>query len=173
MKNIKLIMMIMGFVAISACSSNETMDTAESDAKAEAEMMKQEQTAAMEEKQAEAEAAAAAKKAEAEAEIAAKKAEAEAEAEAAAKKAEMEVAAMNESDSGNPVSTCTNGDQVRVITVVYDNDDTDTVCEVTYEKSTGVQTLWTANSDRDYCLDQATAFVEKQEGWGWTCSELK
>ncbi|MCK5662161.1 MAG: hypothetical protein KAI17_01680, partial [Thiotrichaceae bacterium] len=67
-------------------------------------------------------------------------------------------------------STCTNGDQVRVITVVYDNDATDTVCEVTYEKSTGVQTLWTANSDRDYCAEKAAAFVQKQEGWGWSCS---
>jgi len=77
------------------------------------------------------------------------------------------------SGSGNLVSTCTNGDNVRIITVVYDNDATDTVCEVTYEKSTGIQTLWTANNDRDYCMEQATAFVEKQEGWGWTCSNLE
>ena len=98
-------------------------------------------------------------------------AEAEAEAEA-------EVAMMNESDaeasaSGNLVSTCENGENVRVIRVVYDNPETDTVCEVTYEKSTGVQTLWSANNERDYCLDKATAFVEKQEGWGWTCSNLE
>ena len=85
---------------------------------------------------------------------------------------------MNESDaeasaSGNLVSTCENGEQVRVIRVVYDNPETDTVCEVTYEKSTGVQTLWSANNERDYCLDKAIAFVEKQEGWGWTCSNLQ
>lgn len=168
MKNIKILMMIMGFVAISACSSNEKMDDAESDAKAETEMMKEEQAAAMNEEIAEAVAEA---EAEAVVEEVVEVAEAEAEAEA-------EVAMMNESDaeasaSGNLVSTCENGEHVRVIRVVYDNPETDTVCEVTYEKSTGVQTLWSANNERDYCLDKATAFVEKQEGWGWTCSNLE
>ena len=156
--------MIMGFVAISACSSNEKMDDAESDAKAETEMMKEEQAAAMNEEKAEAEV-------EAVAEEVVEVAEAEAEA-------EVETAMMNESDaeasaSGNLVSTCENGEHVRVIRVVYDNPETDTVCEVTYEKSTGVQTLWSANNERDYCLDKAIAFVEKQEGWGWTCSNLE
>ena len=164
MKNIKTLMMIMGFVAISACSSNEKMDDAESDAKADTEMMKQEQAAAMNEEKAEAEA---------EVEAVAEEVVEEAEAEA-----EVETAMMNESDaeasaSGNLVSTCENGEHVRGIRVVYDNPETDTVCEVTYEKSTGVQTLWSANNERDYCLDKATAFVEKQEGWGWTCSNLE
>lgn len=164
MKNIKTLMMIMGFVAISACSSNEKMDDAESDAKADTEMMKQEQAAAMNEEKAEAEV---------EVEAVAEEVVEEAEAEA-----EVETAMMNESDaeasaSGNLVSTCENGEHVRVIRVVYDNPETDTVCEVTYEKSTGVQTLWSANNERDYCLDKATAFVEKQEGWGWTCSNLE
>jgi len=77
------------------------------------------------------------------------------------------------SDSGNRTSTCENGGQVRIITVVYNNEATDTICEVNYEKSTGVQTLWTANSDRDYCLDKAAEFVQKQEGWGWICSNLE
>lgn len=157
--------MIMGFVAISACSSNEKMDDAESDAKAEAEMMKQEQAAAMNEEKAEAEA---------EMEAVAEEVVAEEVVEAA----EAEVAMMNESDaeasaSGNLVSTCENGEHVRIISVVYDNPETDTVCEVTYEKSTGIQTLWSANNERDYCLDKAIAFVEKQEGWGWTCSNLE
>lgn len=162
MKNIRILMMIIGFAAISACASNETMDTAESDAKAKAEMTKEEQSAAVEEEKAEAEIVM------------------EVKADEVVEQAEEEVeaAAMNESDtaakaSGNLVSTCEHGEQVRVITVVYDNPETDTVCEVTYEKSTGVQTLWSANDDRDYCLDQATAFVEKQEGWGWTCSNLE
>lgn len=162
MKNIRILMMIIGFAAISACASNETMDTAESDAKAKAEMTKEEQSAVVEEEKAEAEIVM------------------EVKADEVVEQAEEEVeaATMNESDtaakaSGNLVSTCKHGEQVRVITVVYDNPETDTVCEVTYEKSTGVQTLWSANDDRDYCLDQATAFVEKQEGWGWTCSNLE
>jgi len=76
-------------------------------------------------------------------------------------------------DSDNLVSTCTYGDQERVITVVYDNSETGTACEVTYEKSTGVQTLWSAYNERDYCLDKAREFVKKQEGWGWNCSNLE
>jgi hypothetical protein len=77
------------------------------------------------------------------------------------------------SSSGNLVSTCTNGGEKRVISVVYDNETTGAVCEVTYEKSSGVQTLWSANNERDYCLDKAKEFVEKQKGWGWTCSDLE
>ena len=149
----------MGFSIISACASNEaSMDADESNA----EVVKDESVAAMEESKAEAQVM----KEEAPVE---EVTEAAAEATETAATTETEVTA---SDSDNLVSTCTNGDQVRVITVVYDNVATDTVCEVTYEKSTGVQTLWTANSDRDYCLDKATEFVQKQEGWGWTCNKL-
>jgi hypothetical protein len=75
--------------------------------------------------------------------------------------------------SGNLVSACLYGDQKRIISVVYDNETSGNVCEVTYEKSTGVQTLWSAQNDRDYCLDKALAFVEKQKSWGWTCSDFQ
>jgi hypothetical protein len=169
MKNVRILMMIMGFAVVSACASNDTTDAAESDASAKAEMMKQEQAAAMEKEKAEAEA-------QAQADMKAKADEA---AEQASEQAEEDVdtAAMKASDaaksSGDLASTCNNGDQVRVIRVVYDNPNTDYVCEVTYEKSTGVETLWFALNERDYCLDKATAFVEKQEGWGWTCSNLE
>ena len=143
----------MGFSIISACASNEaTMDAAESDA----EVTKDKPVAAVEELKAE------------EPTMKEEVTEAAEEATETAAATETET-----SDSGNLVSTCENGEHVRIITVVYDNEATDTVCEVTYEKSTGVQTLWTANSDRDYCLEQATAFVQKQEGWGWTCSALE
>jgi len=162
MKNIRILMMIMGFAAISACASNEAVDTAESDAEAKAETMKEEQSVKMEEEKAEV------------------KADMDEKADEVVEQAEekVETATMAESDvdasaSDNLVSTCKNGDQVRVISVVYDNPETDTVCEVTYEKSTGIETLWSANNERDYCLDKATAFVEKQEGWGWTCSNLE
>jgi len=152
MMSIKNLILVMGFSIISACASNEaSMDADES----KAETAKDEQVAALEEVKAEEPVL---------------KEEAPAEATETAATTETEVTT---SDSDNLVSTCTNGDQVRIITVVYDNVATDTVCEVTYEKSTGVQTLWTANSDRDYCLDKATEFVQKQEGWGWTCNKLK
>ena len=157
MKNIRILMMIMGFAAIGACASNETKDAAENDASAnagaKAEMVKEEQAVAVEEKKAEV------------------KADMEAKAEEVVEQADDKVEAAAVA-SGNMVSTCKNGDQVRVIKVIYDNSETGNACEVSYEKSTGVQDLWSAVNERDYCLDKAKAFVEKQEGWGWTCSKL-
>ena len=156
--SIKYLLLVIGFTIISACASNEAnMDADESNATAAEEAIVEE---AIVEEAVE----------EAIVEEAVEEAIIEEAVEEAVEEAAEEEAT---SDSGNLVSTCTNGDHVRIITVVYDNDATDTVCEVTYEKSTGVQTLWTANADRDYCLDQATAFVQKQEGWGWTCSNLE
>ncbi|MCW8831454.1 MAG: hypothetical protein OQK32_08050 [Gammaproteobacteria bacterium] len=155
MKNLRILMMIMGFVAITACASNETKDIAEDDASvttsAEAGVMKEEQPAAMAEE-----------KAEAKVEETVEQTEAKAEAAEAATDA-----------SGNLVSTCKHGDRVRLIKVIYDNPETGNTCEVSYEKSSGVQTLWSAMNERDYCLGKAKAFVEKQEGWGWTCSNLE
>jgi len=153
--NLKYLILIMGFSIISACASNEaTMDADENNA----DMAKNEPVAAMEEAKTE------------EPAMKEEVSEAPAVATETMEPTETEVAT---SDSGNLVSTCENGEQVRIITVVYDSADTDTVCEVTYEKSTGIQTLWSANNDRDYCVEQATAFVEKQQGWGWTCSNLE
>ena len=157
---IKNLILITAFAIISACASNEAaMDADEK----HAETAKDEPVAAVEESRTEAPAV--------EEEVVIEEVtEAPAEVTETAATTETEAST---SDSDIRVSTCKNGEHVRIITVVYDNDATDTVCEVTYEKSSGVQTLWTANSDRDYCLDQAAAFVEKQEGWGWTCSNLE
>ncbi len=160
MMNIKNLILVMGFSIISACASNEaTMDIDESNAEA----AKDESVAAMEESKTDVQEM----KEEAPVEEVT-----EAPAEATETAAAVETA-VTTSDTDNRTSTCEHGDQVRIITVVYDNDATDTVCEVNYEKSTGVQTLWTANSDRKYCMDKAAAFVQKQEGWGWTCSNLE
>jgi len=152
MKNIRFLMLIMGLAVISACGSNEAkMDTDESSA----EMTKEQPAVAMEDSKAEEQVM---------------QTEAPVEAEETAAMTEAEVAT---SGTGNLVSTCNYADQVRIITVVYDNEATGKACEVNYEKSTGVQTLWSANTDRDYCMDQAVEFVKKQEGWGWVCSELE
>jgi len=156
---IKHLILVMGFSIISACASNEAnMDAEES----KTEAVKDEAVASMEESKAEVQ--------EMKEEVTEAPAEMTETATTTAATTETETTTSN---SGNLKSTCEHGDQVRIITVVYDNEATDTVCEVNYEKSTGVQTLWTANSDRDYCLDKATAFVQKQEGWGWTCSNLE
>ena len=170
MKTINLLALVFGILFISACASNEVAeetDTTKAEMAEKKDAAESEAAAKVDEAEAEAEAKAAAEKAAAEEQAAAANAEAEAKAE------EMEADASAGDSSGNLVSTCSYGDQERIITVVYDNDETDTVCEVTYEKSSGVQTLWTANNDRDYCKDRAVEFVEKQEGWGWTCTNLE
>ena len=152
MKSIRILMLIMGFAVISACASNEAnMDADESSA----EMTNEQPAVAMEDSKAEEQVM---------------QTEAPVEDVETAAMTEAEVAA---SGTGNLVSTCKYGDQVRIITVVYDNEATGKACEVNYEKSTGVQTLWSANTDRDYCMDKAVEFVNKQEGWGWVCSELE
>ena len=156
MKNLRILMLIMGFAVISACASNEVnKDTDESSTEMTNEQMQTE---------------AAVEAAEVEAAV---EAEEVIEAEEAVETEAMIEAEVEASGTGNLVSTCNYGDQVRIITVVYDNEETGKACEVNYEKSTGVQTLWSANTDRDYCMDKAVEFVNKQEGWGWDCSELE
>ena len=73
----------------------------------------------------------------------------------------------------NKVSVCKHGSQVRIISVVYNKSGSSSACEVNYEKDTGIKTLWTAKSDVNYCMERATEFVKRQEGWGWTCSALE
>lgn len=72
----------------------------------------------------------------------------------------------------NKISVCKSGKSIRTISVIYKKSGTSTSCEVTYEKASGVKTLWTAKSDLSYCMDKATSFIKKQEGWGWSCSTL-
>ena len=181
MKKITILMIMMGLVGISACASNEAnMESTENDvqmAKDKAEAEEARAKADLEEAKAKAEAEEARAKADAE------EAKAKAETEEARAKADAEQAmadaesakasAMAAGDSDSKVSVCEHGNQTRTITVIFDDETTGKACRVDYEKSTGVQTLWTANTDKDYCLDQAEAFVQKQEGWGWTCSPLQ
>jgi len=172
MNKISALLLVLGISAISACASNEVADDAATEAGNEAAM---EAEAKMEQEKAAAEAKVDAEVDAAEEEMAESKADAEEKVEEVRQEAEEAAASADDAsdDSANLVSTCTNGDQTRIISVIYDNDETDAVCEVTYEKSTGVQTLWSANNDRDYCKERAAEFIQKQEGWGWTCSNLE
>lgn len=67
--------------------------------------------------------------------------------------------------------TCKHDSAVRTIKVFYDVSE-GLACEVTYEKSTGTQTLWTAINDKDFCDTKAMQFAEKQVGWGWQCEDM-
>ena len=72
--------------------------------------------------------------------------------------------------SANERFVCTHGDQQRVIEIVYMGDGP-VPCEVRYDKGDGAQVLWSAQNSEGYCESHAKAFVEKQEGWGWSCSQ--
>ena len=88
----------------------------------------------------------------------------------AAAESQAPATASSSSDGSDITYLCTHDGSVRTIKVTYP-DEGPNVCEVTYEKSTGTQTLWNANSDISYCEDKAIAFVAKQEGWGWQCNQ--
>ncbi len=68
----------------------------------------------------------------------------------------------------NQTTLCNFGDQQRKIEVVYP-DDEEIACEVLYTKYGKVKVLWSALSDTNYCQQKASAFIEKQQGWGWKC----
>lgn len=68
-------------------------------------------------------------------------------------------------------TTCTNAGQERIITIVYQDQATKVPCEVRYTKDGVTETLWSAQNQLGYCEEKVEAFVEKQRGWGWTCTE--
>ena len=63
---------------------------------------------------------------------------------------------------------CMHGEDKRIIRVIA-NTTSGLACEVTYEKISGVKTLWQANNDSGYCAPKAAEFARKQVGWGWKC----
>ena len=156
MKQAMIFLIMMGLVTLNACSSNETTvkaDEATSEATSKAsnvqssEMVKEEMK--MDEKEV---------------------------VETRVMPVESGSGAATETTSSgtkNKISMCKNGNQVRIISVVYKQGDASTSCEVTYEKDTGVKSLWNARTDTSYCETKAKEFVAKQEGWGWVCSNLE
>lgn len=68
----------------------------------------------------------------------------------------------------NQKTVCSHGGQIRVIEVAYTTEES-TPCEVRYRKEEGSQTLWSAENLAGFCEEKAAAFVEKQQGWGWSC----
>ena len=66
---------------------------------------------------------------------------------------------------------CTFGQEERVISVVFQDQEMKLPCEVRYEKDGVTQTLWSAENEVGYCEEKAREFVEKQRSWGWICVE--
>lgn len=67
---------------------------------------------------------------------------------------------------------CTYGQQERIISVVYQDQEAKVPCEVQYRKDGVTQTLWSAQNEVGYCEAQAEQFVEKQRAWGWFCGKI-
>ena len=69
---------------------------------------------------------------------------------------------------------CKQGEQERIIDVVYEFADSKLPCEVIYQKSaTDIKTLWSAQNTLGYCEEKASELVKKQSNWGWRCSVEK
>ncbi len=71
-----------------------------------------------------------------------------------------------------PGYQCVNGDLERRVQVMYETGVT-VPCEVHYYKDTEApgeaQVLWRALNEEGYCERKASEFVDKLEGWGWSC----
>ena len=150
MKKVMIFMLMMGLVTLSACSSNETntkADESASDVSNEQSSQSTKDEAMVEQKEA-------------------------AMAEPMSSQTTSTESAATDS-AASKISICKNGGQVRTISVVYHEGESTAACEVIYEKSTGVQSLWNAKVDLSYCENKAKEFIKKQEGWGWTCSALE
>ena len=70
----------------------------------------------------------------------------------------------------NETTLCTFGQKERVISVIYQNQESKLPCEVHYKKNGKTETLWAAQHNAGYCEEKAKAFIQKQTGWGWKCS---
>lgn len=66
---------------------------------------------------------------------------------------------------------CTFGQQGRVISIIYDNQDIKVPCEVRYRKDGQTKTLWHAKGQVGFCEERAEEFVQKHIDWGWRCSD--
>lgn len=68
---------------------------------------------------------------------------------------------------------CDNHGDKRVIKIAYQSEHESMPCEVIYDKGQGEEVLWNAQSESGYCQAKANEFLEKQESWGYNCSEFK
>jgi len=74
-------------------------------------------------------------------------------------------------DTGGYV--CTYGEMTRRV-VIMTEPGVAVPCEVHYYKDTEApgetEVLWSAENDAGYCQRKAEEFVQKLDGWGWSCS---
>lgn len=77
-------------------------------------------------------------------------------------------------DGSAQAYVCEYQQHVRRVEVQYESPQQELPCEVHYKKKTEKpghdQVLWSANNSASYCENKARSFVDKLEGWGWTCN---
>jgi len=157
MKQIALLLLIAGTFMISACSSNEPVSEVDQDSTKPTEAAATAPVVATDKKVSK--------------EMPAKNTTAEkSESAPQTDKSTTPPAVEPASASADITFICTKDNHVRTIRVLYLSEGP-SVCEVTYEKSSGTKTLWNADNDKTYCEDKALDFVTRQEGWGWGCKK--
>ena len=65
---------------------------------------------------------------------------------------------------------CTYGQQERVISIIYKDQDAKVPCDVRYTNNGETKTMWHADTHAGYCEKKAEEFYRKQIEWGWRCS---
>lgn len=66
-------------------------------------------------------------------------------------------------------TTCSSAGDTRTIEVIYETPGSKVPCRVDYTKSTGTQTLWSAQNAEGYCEEKATGLAEKLQAAGFDC----
>jgi hypothetical protein len=67
---------------------------------------------------------------------------------------------------------CTDGQQERMISIIYQDQDAKVPCDVEYTKDGQTETLWHAENEFGYCEEKAEEFIQKLTEWGWRCDKL-
>ena len=74
--------------------------------------------------------------------------------------------------TGSKETLCKQDTRVRRVTLSTSNEE-GLACKVSYLKESELpgqaKVLWSAKEKPGYCQEQATAFVQKLQSWGWTC----
>ena len=69
------------------------------------------------------------------------------------------------------IIVCTNGQQERMVSIIYQDQDAKVPCDVEYTKNGQTETLWHAENEYGYCQEKAEEFIQKLNELGWQCGD--
>ncbi|MGB3209483.1 MAG: hypothetical protein WBB19_02140 [Desulforhopalus sp.] len=64
---------------------------------------------------------------------------------------------------------CADGQQERIISIMYYDQDAKVPCDVEYTKNGQTEILWHAENEVGYCEEKAEEFTQKLTALGWQC----